>query len=188
MRALMMYGMAAATAIVLSAAGSTSAEAARCYGCAPKKCYSCKPAPKPKPEPVCYKCFKKNVTPATYRTVTEKKLVTPERTEYTIIPPEFKYEKEKILVSAGRTEWVMKHGLKCEVTIPPKYKYELKKIQVSWEKRIPHTIPAVYTTVTRKELVTPASESWVQVKAGCGGYCGHGGGGYPTTTPPPRYY
>jgi hypothetical protein len=184
MRALMMYGMAAATAIVLSAAGgTTSAEAAGCSsGCAPKRCYSCKP--KPKPEPTCYKCFKKKVTPATYRTVTEKKLVTPERTEYKVVPPTFKYEKEKILVSAARTEWVMKHGLKCEITIPAKYKYEMKKIQIGWEQRIPYTIPAVYTTVSRQELVTPASESWMQVKQGCGS-CGHGG--YAATTPPPVY-
>ena len=72
-----------------------------------------------------------------------------------VIPPKYKYVKEKVLVDAG--------GERVKV-IPAKYRWVTKKILVreAGEKIIP--TPPVYKTVTEKVLVKPETEKIVVVR------------------------
>ena len=71
------------------------------------------------------------------------------------LPPQYKYEKVKVLVDAG--------GEKV-ITIPPKYKTVPKKVLVKEASKKIVVIPPVYKTVTEKILVKPATTKKVVVK------------------------
>jgi hypothetical protein len=181
------FGVALAAGLIVASTGflvpTGTAEAGGCkYRCAKPvkpRCYSPCYRPKPKPKPpvtACYKCYKKVVTPPTYRkvpkevlvqkertetrwtppeygTVTETKVIRQEQTRYTYTPAKYSYESEKVKVSDGKTVWKKKGGLWCEVTIEPQYKTVHKKILISEATKTPHFIPAITTQYTRKVVV-----------------------------------
>lgn len=71
------------------------------------------------------------------------------------LPPQYKYEKVKVLVDAG--------GEKV-ITTPPKYKVVPKKVLVKEASKKIIVIPPVYKTVTEKVLVRPATTKKVVVR------------------------
>ncbi|MRJ02563.1 MAG: peptidoglycan-binding protein [Epsilonproteobacteria bacterium] len=72
-----------------------------------------------------------------------------------VIPPKYKYVKEKVVIDEGGER---------VVTIPPKYRWVTKKILVRepGEKIIP--TPPVYKTVTERIVVKPETEKVVVVR------------------------
>jgi hypothetical protein len=101
----------------------------------------------------CIQCYKKVVTPAQYQTITETRLLEPERVAYKVTPPVYDHVTEQVMVSPEQVTY--------SVT-PAKYK-------VSWEKVLVHEgsvyykkIPPRYTTVSEQVMVSPETTAWVE--------------------------
>jgi len=94
-------------------------------------------------------------TPAQYRTVTRKVVVTPATTKSIPVPAVYKTIKKRVVATPATTK---------TVPIPAQYKTIKVKtiIQPASTKRVP--IPPVYKTITKKVKVADAVLTWKQVK------------------------
>ncbi len=114
--------------------------------------------------------------PAKYKTITKRVLKTPATTKIVEIPAQYKTVKVRKLVSPPQER---------RIEIPAKYKTVTKRVKVADEQFIWHEIhnkemsaktrtgnqiclqkkPAVYKTVTRRVVKTPASTKTVEIPA-----------------------
>ncbi len=114
--------------------------------------------------------------PAKYKTITKRVLKTPASTKVIEIPAQYKTVKVRKLVSAPQEK---------RIEIPAKYKTITKRVQVSEDEFVWHEIhnkeldassrtgsqiclqkrPAVYKTVTRRVVKTPAATKTVEIPA-----------------------
>ena len=153
-------------------------------------------------------CFARVLTPEVYETITDRVIDTPEKTELTVVPGEWRWEEKTILVKEGYIEYVVVPGTWRTITIGGGYgpggpggpggygpggpggpgggdyagaivvKPGYTKLQV---------IPATYETVTERVLVREAYTVWKPGKglAGTPGYTGGAGGYVQPNLPPP---
>jgi len=137
-------------------------------------------------------CYRRVVTPATYRTVAETVLVEPERqvaeyvpavtrsVEETVvleparevtetIPAEYGVVEDTVLVSPARRVWqVSDHygeTVGCWVVIPATYAREAHRVVVHPAQYRTVEEPAVTTTRTREEVVEPAHSVYHTIPA-----------------------
>jgi len=114
--------------------------------------------------------------PATYKTVTEKVLVSPASERLVSTAPVYDTVTEKILVKEAQTTWKQGRGpvekldnatceIMCLVNIPAVYKTVTKRILKTPATTKSVTIPAKYKTVTKKVLETPATTKSVTIPA-----------------------
>lgn len=111
------------------------------------------------------------VIPAKYDTKQEQVVIKPASTRTVTTPPVFKTVKQRILVQAASTKWIrtavpctvddIKLGLTdcetlCLVETPAMYKTVIKKVLVTPASERTVTIPAEFETVTRTVVVEPA--------------------------------
>jgi len=128
-------------------------------------------------------CYRRVVTPATYRTVAEQVLVEPERevaeyvpavtqaVEQTIvvepahevtqtIPAEYDTVEDTVLVSPARRVWEVRdhygETIGCWVTIPATYAREARQVLVRPAQYRTIEVPALTATRMREEVVEPA--------------------------------
>ncbi len=110
------------------------------------------------------------VIPASYRTVEERVMVKPPSETIVAVPATYRTETEQQLVSAATTMWkagVSEPGaptkmsesgeIMCLVEVPAVYRTVTRKVVDTPATTKTVTIPAEYTTVKRKELVKEAS-------------------------------
>ncbi len=106
--------------------------------------------------------------PATYKTITQKVLVSPVTERLVTTPPVYGTVTEKILIKAAHTGWKQGRGpvekldnatceIMCLVNVPAVYKTITKRVLATpaTTKSVP--VPAAYKTVKVKELVAPAA-------------------------------
>jgi hypothetical protein len=111
------------------------------------------------------------VIPARYETRQEQVVVKPASTRNITTPPVFKTVKQRILVQAASTKWIrtavpcstddMKLGLTdcetlCLIETPAMYKTVIKKVLVTPASQRTVTIPAEFETVTKTVVAEPA--------------------------------
>jgi len=111
------------------------------------------------------------VIPAKYDTRQEQVVIKPASTRTVTTPPVFKTVKQRILVQAASTKWIrtavpctvddIKLGLTdcetlCLVETPAMYKTVIKKVLVTPASERTVTIPAEFETITRTVVVEPA--------------------------------
>lgn len=128
-------------------------------------------------------CYRRVVEPASYRTVQEDVLVSPERQvpEYIpavtreveetvvvrpqrevahVIPAEYGVQEETVMVSPARREWRVRNHygemIGCWVDVPASYATRAHRVLVRPEQVVTETIPAVTATRARLEVVEPA--------------------------------
>jgi len=95
-------------------------------------------------------------TPAMYKTVIKKILVTPPQQKTVTIPAEFETITKDVLVAPARVE---------KEVIPAEYQTVRKKIMIEPAKTVRIPVPAEYKTIRVKEVVQEASERRVPVPA-----------------------
>lgn len=95
-------------------------------------------------------------TPAMYKTVIKKILVTPPQEKTVTIPAEFETITKDVLVAPARVE---------KEVIPAEYQTVRKKIMVEPAKTRTIPVPAEYKTIRVKEVVQEASERRIPVPA-----------------------
>ncbi len=124
------------------------------------------------------------VIPARYETVTERVLVEPEKTKIVEVPATYRNESEQVLVTPARTEW--KRGpaasfanssavldsrttdtgeIMCLVDVPAVYKTVTRRVVDTPAGTREITEPAVYKTVEKRVLAQPATTREVVVPA-----------------------
>ncbi len=124
------------------------------------------------------------VIPARYETVEERILVQPESTRIEQVPATYRNESEQLLVTPARTEW--KRGpaasftgngsvldsrttdtgeIMCLVEVPAVYKTVTRRVVDTPATTREVIIPAVYKTVTKDVLAQPASTREVVIPA-----------------------
>lgn len=96
-------------------------------------------------------CFTKILTPAKYRTITERKVAQEAGEEYKIIPASYKQATKRVLVSEATQ--------KLEV-VPARYKTVTERIMVKPASQRLTQVPATYETVTSRILDKPARKEW----------------------------
>ena len=96
-------------------------------------------------------CYARVLTPAKYKTVTEKVLVKEASERLVTIPAKYGYKTQKVLV---------KEPSEKIVVIPATYKTVTEKVLVSPASERVVTVPAKYKTATEKVLVAPAQTVW----------------------------
>jgi hypothetical protein len=111
------------------------------------------------------------VIPAKYDTRQEQVVIKPASTRNVTTPPVFKTVKQRILVQAASTKWIrtavpctlddVKLGLTdcetlCLVETPAMYKTVIKKVLVTPASQRTVTLPAEFETVTKTVVVEPA--------------------------------
>ncbi len=96
-------------------------------------------------------CYTRIFIPPVYKTETEKVLVSEGGERVEVIPGETGYGTQRVLVKEAST--------RIE-TIPATYKYIEEKIQVTPASERLAVVPAKYRTVTEKILVKPAHTEW----------------------------
>ncbi len=96
-------------------------------------------------------CFTKILTPAKYRTVTEKQMVEEAGQRIEVIPASYKNATKRVLVSEA-TE-------KLQV-VPATYKTVTERVMVRPATTKIEQVPATYETVTSRMLDTPARKEW----------------------------
>lgn len=92
--------------------------------------------------------------PATYRTITKKVLVQPERVVEKTTPAEYDTVTQRVVKTPATTR---------TIKIPAEYKTVRVRQLVSESRTTTTTVPAEYDTVTTKKLVSPESLSWQRV-------------------------
>ena len=95
-------------------------------------------------------------TPAMYKTVIKKILVTPPQEKTVTIPAEFETITKDVLVAPARVE---------REVIPAEYQTVRKKVMIEPAKTRTIPVPAEYKTITVKEVVREASERRIPVPA-----------------------
>lgn len=98
-------------------------------------------------------CFAKVVRPATFRSVTERKLVKEASERIETVPAKYETVKEKVLVKEASE--------RIEI-VPPVYKAVKVRVQ---SEEVQEVVPAVYDTVKEKVLVKEASTRLEEVPA-----------------------
>lgn len=114
--------------------------------------------------------------PATYETITQKVLVSPASERLVSTPPTYTTVTEKVLIKAAHTGWKQGRGpiekldnatceIMCLVNVPAVYKTITRRVvkTPASTKAIP--VPAVYKTITKRVLRTPATTKSVPVAA-----------------------
>jgi hypothetical protein len=111
------------------------------------------------------------VIPARYETRQEQVVVKPASTRNITTPPVFKTVKQRILVQAASTKWIrtavpcstddVKLGLTdcetlCLIETPAMYKTVIRKVLVTPASQRTVTIPAEFETVTKTVVAEPA--------------------------------
>ena len=101
------------------------------------------------------------IVPATYRTVTERVLVKPESVRFEEVPATYREESERVLVTPARTEWKRgpANSFSASGSVLDSRTTDTGEIMCLVE------IPAVYKTVTRRVLATPATTREVAIPA-----------------------
>jgi hypothetical protein len=103
----------------------------------------------------CIQCYKKVVTPAQYQTVTETRLLAPERVAWKVTPPVYDHVTEQVMVSPEQVSYSI---------TPAKYKVGWERVLVSEGSVYYKKIPARYTTVSEQVVVSPETTAWVERK------------------------
>jgi len=124
------------------------------------------------------------VIPATYEEVTERILVQPESKKIVEVPATYKTVSETLLVSPARTEW--KRGpaadfagtgavldsrttdtgeIMCLVDVPAVYETVTRTVVDTPARTREEIIPAQYRTVTKRVVKTPATTREVMIPA-----------------------
>lgn len=109
-----------------------------------------------------------SITPAAYNTVQEKTLVKEASKKIVAVPATYDYVEEKILVEAEKTIWKKGSGLiekvdnttgeiMCLVTVPAVYKTVRKKIVKTPATTKIIEVPAVYKTIEVNKVLTIAA-------------------------------
>lgn len=96
-------------------------------------------------------CYARVLTPATYKTVTEKVLAKAAGEEIDVVQATYKNVTQKVLVREAST--------KLQV-VPATYKTVTEKVLVEPAREVLTKVPAKYKTVTEKVLVKPAYTTW----------------------------
>ena len=139
--------------------------------------------------PETYKMVDKKVTireestklitvPATYKTLTETIMIEPERTEITTIPATYKNISEQILIKPSYTTWKKGRGeiekidnatdeIMCLVEVPAVYDTITKQVIDTPATTKEVKTPAVYKTIVRTVVDTPATTKEVVIPAIC---------------------
>jgi regulator of extracellular matrix RemA (YlzA/DUF370 family) len=94
-------------------------------------------------------------TPAQYRTVTRKVLVSPATTKSVPVPAVYKTVTKKVIATPATTK---------TVPVPAVYKTVKVKTIVEPARTVTTPIPAVYKTVTKKIKVADSHLDWKEVK------------------------
>jgi len=110
-------------------------------------------------------CYARVLTPAKYKTVTEKVLVKEASERLVPVPAKYGYKTQKVLV---------KEPSEKIVVIPATYKTVTEKVLVSPASERVVTVPAKYKTVTEKVLVSPATTTWKKGNRARNGACSTG--------------
>ena len=120
-----------------------------------------------------YKC---KVVPATYKTVKEKVLVSPEKTKLVSVPAKYKKVKQKILVKKAYSTWKKGRGeiektsngtgeIMCLIKVPAVYKTVTKTVLDTPATTKKVTTPAVYKTINKKVVDVPAKSVRTKIPA-----------------------
>jgi hypothetical protein len=96
-------------------------------------------------------CYSRVLTPATFKTITDKTLVKPQSETVAIIPAVYKDATEKLLVKEESTQII---------AVPAVYKTITEQVMVRPAHVHLKTMPAVYETVTEKVIDQPAHTAW----------------------------
>tara|TARA_R110001583_G_scaffold30866_2_gene106176 strand:+ start:36652 stop:37767 length:1116 start_codon:yes stop_codon:yes gene_type:complete len=96
-------------------------------------------------------CYSRVLTPATFRTITDKTLVKAESETVAIIPAVYKNDTEKLLVKEESTKII---------AVPAVYKTITEQVMVKPAHVHLKTMPAVYETITEKVIDQPAHTAW----------------------------
>ena len=158
-------------------------------------------------------CFARVLTPEVYETITDRVIDTPEKTELSIVPAEWRWEEKTILVKEAYVEYIVVPGTWRTISVGGGYgpggpggppggygpggpggpggygpgggDYGGAIIVKPGYTKL-QVIPATYETVTERVLVREAYTVWKPGKglAGTPGYTG-GPSGYAATLPPP---
>jgi hypothetical protein len=99
--------------------------------------------------------------PAEYRTVQEQVVITPARTVEHVVPATFRAVAEEVLVAPARKEWrvvrdAYGRDVGCWVAVAPVHRTHYRHVVDTPARLVQQTIPAVYGTRPRTELVRPA--------------------------------
>jgi hypothetical protein len=92
--------------------------------------------------------------PAEYKTVTEKKLVTPAATRKIVTPAKYTTVTRTVVNTPAATRTVV---------IPAEYKTITKRVVTSEARTEAVAIPETYRTITRQEEAAPAQTTWASV-------------------------
>lgn len=139
--------------------------------------------------PESYKVVDKKVTireestklvavPATYKTITESIMLEPEKTTITTVPATYKNVSEQVLIKPVYTAWKKGKGeiekvdnstgeIMCLVEYPAVYETVTKQVIDTPASSQETKIPAVYKTIERKVVDTPATTKEVVIPAIC---------------------
>lgn len=96
-------------------------------------------------------CYSRVLIPASYKTITDKVLVTPASEQVTIAPAKYKKVAQRVVVNAAYE--------RLEI-IPATYKTVNEKVMTSAAHTHLETVPAIYETVVEKVLDKPAHTVW----------------------------
>ncbi len=110
----------------------------------------------------------------TYKFEEQKVMVSPEKISYISIPETYRTVEEKILVRKAHTVWKKGRGsvekvnnttgdIMCLVEIPAVYKTITKKVIDTPARTKKITKPAVYKTITKKVIDTPATTKSIAI-------------------------
>jgi hypothetical protein len=97
-------------------------------------------------------CYARVVSPPKFETKTEKVLAKAETERIEIIPAQFQYVEEKVLVKPA--------GKKIVEIIPPVYKTVEEAVLVKAASEKIEQVPAVYREEEEKQLIKPATTAW----------------------------
>ena len=116
------------------------------------------------------------ISPAKYDTVEERVIVKEASTQLVDVPAVYKTEKQQVLVELAKTVWKQGRGLveridnttgeiMCLVEIPAVYQTLTKTVMETPASSKSVQVPAVYKTVKVQRLITPATEKRIPVPA-----------------------
>ena len=96
-------------------------------------------------------CFTKIITPAKYKTVTERKMLEEAGQRIEVIPASYKQGSKRVLVSEATQ--------KLQV-VPATYKTVTERVMVKAASKKLVQVPATYANESTRVLQTPARKEW----------------------------
>lgn len=96
-------------------------------------------------------CYTRVFQPATYKTTSEKKLISEAGERIEVIPAKYGKVKKRVLVQEASTKLV---------TVPATYRTVTEQVEVRPARTITETVPPVYETVTERVLDKAAHTTW----------------------------